>query len=130
MNTDKEKCEMIFKRLNLQNVGIADTFRLGKERPGEKARFLKVVLEEQSQRKDILAVAKNLKTDAIEEMKKIYIKKDVHPLISKEFYRLKTVEEQEKAKPENQGREVKYNADVRTITVDGIIIDSFRSQFF
>ena len=35
-----------------------------------------------------------------------------------------------KQKPENQGRQVKYNHETRCVTVDGIIVDGFKPAFF
>ena len=50
----------------------------------------------------ILANAKNLKT-AGEKFSRIYVKKDVHPGVRKEWQRLREAEAKEKERPGNAG---------------------------
>lgn len=58
------------------------------------------------------------------------MKKDVHPLVRKEFNRLRDVEKREKEKPENQEYDVHYNAIRREVIVNGREVDRFRPACF
>ena len=88
-----------------------------------------MVLKCPLKRKSILNDAKKLK-DAGDEFKKIFIKKDVHPCIRKELYRLREAERRESEKAENAGKEVKYDHANRTLSVNGTIIDRYMPIFF
>ena len=77
-----------------------------------------------------METAKNLKTAAGGCFSKIYVKKDVHPLVRRELNRLREVEKREKEKPENQGMNVHYNNVCREIMVNGRVVDQFRPAFF
>ena len=48
-------------------------------------------------------------------MQRVYVKKDVHPLVRKELSRLREVEKRERDKPENQGRNVRYDYKERKV---------------
>lgn len=65
-----------------------------------------------------------------EPLSKVYLKKDTHPGIRREMKRLRDVEKREKEKPENQGRNVWYDWKERNVTVDNLIIDTYRPTFF
>ena len=54
----------------------------------------------------------------------------MHPGVRREFNRLRLSEKTEKDKPENEGRTVEYDHATRTVTVDGVVVDRFRSSFF
>ncbi len=91
--------------------------------------MIKVSLAHADNRKIILRETKTLKEGG-DAFKNIYVHKDIHPLVNKEFCRLKEVEKQEREKPENQGRTVMYNASMHTILVDGVVVDRFKPNFF
>jgi hypothetical protein len=80
-----------------------------------------------SQRSNLLEKAKALKD--IADLKMIYVKKDVNPMIRKEFQRLRDVEKKEKEKPENRGKPVKYDPATRNVYVGDQVIDSFQPTF-
>ena len=61
---------------------------------------------------------------------KIYIKKDMHPAVRREFTRLREAEKKLREDPDTQGRDIEYDRDSRTLKVDGVIVDRFRSSFF
>ena len=107
------------------------TLRLGKKNNGNDnhKRPLKVVLPNAENCKNILDNTSKLKA-AGATFEKIYIKKDTHPVFRKEFARIRKVEKEEREKPENQGLEVKYDRDARTLSVNGIIIDRYQPHFF
>lgn len=90
-----------------------------------------------NQRKSLLENSKKLKIAGEKEYengvkinwKDVFIKKDVHPAIRKEWGRLRTVEKNEKAKPENEGCEIKLDNSTRQVLRDGIVIDSWKMNF-
>ncbi len=125
--SDDEKCAAVLKKIGQDNVGVKSVVRLGK--PGNRSRIMKVALVNPNQRKDILEAAKTLK-NAGGTFKHIYIRKDVHPMVQREFNRLRQVERAEKEKPENVGRNVRYDATNRAVYVDDKIVDQFKAQFF
>ena len=88
-----------------------------------------VSTESKAARDEVIRATPALKT-AGKSYEKVYVKKDVHPLIRKEFSRLKDVEKREREKPENQGLNVRYDGTRREVTVDGKIIDKFRPTLF
>ena len=123
---------MIFKKIGLDiNTEAVEVIRLGRKQTGPTARprAVKVITSNPQQRKQVLDHSKNLK-EAGNAFKKIYIKKDIHPVVRKELNRLKSLEYEEKQKPENTGRTVKYDHVQRCVTVDDIVIDRFNMAFF
>ena len=85
--------------------------------------------KENEERKRVIDDAKKLK-NVDGRFKKIFIKKDIHPAVRKEQNRIRFVEREERQKPENQGRDVKYDFESRCLLVDGIIVDRFKPSFF
>ena len=53
-----------------------------------------------------------------------------NPAVRKEQNRIRFVEREERQKPENQGRDVKYDFESRCLLVDGIVVDRFKPSFF
>ncbi len=78
---------------------------------------------------NILQKTRQLK-NAGGEFSRIYVKKDVHPNIRKEWKRLFDAEKMEKKRPENAGCEVRLDTGERKLYVDGNVIDSWNPQFF
>lgn len=62
-------------------------------------------------------------------MNTVHVKKDVNPMVHKEFARLRQVEKMRK-QPENPGRKISYEAKTRTVRIDGIVVVKFRPSFF
>ena len=79
-------------------------------------------------RSRILANAKNLKT-AGEKFSRIYVKKDVHPGVRKEWQRLREAEAKEKERPENAGCDIRLDTRQRKLYHDGEVIDTWNPQF-
>ena len=129
--TDLEKTKLFFKKIDVQ-ADIVSVSRLGKplEQGSTKKRPIKVQLAPGTNRADILEKAKSLKDEDTEPYNTVYIKKDQHPLIRKELARLYNVVKTEKEKPVNQTKLVEFNKDTRCVTVDGVVIDRFKIQFF
>ena len=125
---DQEKVKNILRVTECQSLVINNLQRLGK--PMERqARVLLVRLSSKADRDKLLTSTSKLK-QASGYLSKVYIKKDVHPLVRKELSRLKEIEKREKDKAENQGLSVVYNANRREVLVDGRVIDQFRPMFF
>ena len=90
---------------------------------------MKVSLADPRKQKPVVENARKLK-DMPDPFKKVFIKKDMHPGVRREFNRLRESEKTQREKPENHGRNVEYDRAARTISVDGVIVDRFRSAFF
>ena len=54
----------------------------------------------------------------------------MHPAVRREYERLRKVEREEREKPQNQGKNVKYDNETRQVTIDGTPIDFFHPQLF
>ena len=129
---DDTKVSLILQKIGQKDaVNIVKVVRLGNKtnRVGTRPRPIKIVTSTPQERKKILEASKKLKNeDGI--FKKIYLNKDIHPLIRKELNRIRWVEKQEKGKPENAGRTVKYDHESRCVTVDDLVVDRFKPMFF
>ena len=137
--TDIEKVKLVLSTIGQQAVEVRSVERLGTQQQDRRQtsgpasrpyrRPLKVVLKNADSRKDVLDSARQLKTsDAI--FRSIYVKKDMHPLVRKEFDRLRGVEKREKERPENRGKTVRYDYRERKVYVDNIVVDSFQNIAF
>ena len=126
-SSDENKVRCVLDGIHQEAVEFQECSRLG-QAATTHARPLKVKLRNSQDRPTILANSKHLKNKN-PPLNKVYVKKDVHPMVRKEFARLRRVEKEEKDKPENQGRSVKYDAETRCVLIDGIIIDKFRPAF-
>ena len=122
------KSFLVFEKINHSDIIPKQIIRLGKAQQ-DKIRPIKVILPTSNVRKPILDNTKNLKS-AGEEFRKIFIKKDIHPGIRKEFNRLREATNAETNKPENAGKQVVYNRDTRTLSIDGVVVDRFKPSFF
>lgn len=101
--------------------------RLG-EQDERKRRPLLIVMEDGRVRNDIVKGGKNLKSRE-GPLSRVYLKKDVHPVIRKEVARLRQREREEKDKQANAGREVRYDWQRRVLLLDGKVIDRFCPYF-
>lgn len=126
--TDEERCSLILSRIGCEAIQFESTARLGKPSDDRKRPVL-VKVETREKRDEILKNAKKLKA-AGDDFKLIYIKKDVHPAVRKEWQRLKEAEKEEKRKPENQGCVIELDFKRRQLLRDGEIIDSWSPSYF
>lgn len=125
---DGEKVTSILDAINAAEATRNMTVqRIGREMENRKRPIL-VSFVDNKTRQDVLEKAKILKDKDI-PFKSVYIKKDIHPSIRKEYDRLRRVERSEKAKPENAGKTVVYDRKERVIKCDGAIIDKFKPTF-
>lgn len=76
---------------------------------------------------NILANAKELKSAGM-KFRKIFVRKDIHPAIQKETFRIKEAEKRE-GKPENAGRNVEHDRDTRSLMVNDQVADQFDPAF-
>ena len=86
---NENKLNKVWEKLGVNNV-VGTHRRLGvtaQDGMNRRCRPILLTLKDESQRQHILKRAKNLKT-AGEDFKKIYVKKDIHPAVRKEWKRL------------------------------------------
>ena len=102
--------------------------KAGKNNTTRRPRPCLVNLKEAEQRTAVLKKAKKIEEKP--SFKDIKIKKDQHPAFRKEWYRLFTVVEEEKKKPENAGCDISFDRKKRVIFKDGIIIDRWHLSDF
>ena len=124
LTDDKGKVQHIMKVIgvNIPNADILECIRIGKEKE-DFTRMLKVKVKSKEQRAEITDKAPNLK--AIPYLKKIYVKKDTHPVYVQETGRLRTKMKKLKEIPGNEDRVKIVNGNLE---VDGKVID--RNTFF
>ena len=129
--TDQDKLGVIWNKIGID--GVRGTHRrLGREvNEGRtcRARFILPTLANKDERSHILENSNRLKT-AGDNVKTIYIKKDVHPCVRKERWRLREVEKTENEKPENIRCVIRLDARERKVYKDGLVIDSWSPLFF
>ena len=113
--------------MNSQNVQFTER-RLGKQIEG-KIRPILVTLYQGTDRRVILNHTKNLKS-AGEDFKSIYVKKDTHPAIRREWKRLFDAKEEEEKKPENVGVTIMVDTRKRQLLRNDVVIDRWRPSFF
>ena len=125
--TDEDKVQSVLSNIRASEVPV-DITRLGTKVAGRnRPILLKTPLKEG--REIVLANAKNLK-DAGRDFKRIYVKKDIHPSVRKEWKRLWDVVTTEKEKPTNQGCTIQLDPKQRVVTRDGVVIDKWQPHFF
>lgn len=128
-HTDEEKVNLILRTVGHENVTTTYIGRLGAAAANRTRRPIKVVVGSARERNGILKDASKLK-NAGDTFSRIYIKKDLHPGVRREIIRIKEAEKREREKPENAGRDVRYDRESRTLTIDGQVVDRFSPAFF
>ena len=132
-SNDDEKIKSVLEKAKCPESIDPSSFvlrRLGQPNPSfTRGRFLHVTVPTPQIRDSIIAASKELR-NADEPYTRVYINKDIHPVVRKEIGRLKKKVKDEKAIPENQGVEIVYDAKKRTVTRNGTIIDRFSPKFF
>ena len=86
-----------------------------------------ISLDNAADTRSILDKCKLLAANKVYE--KVYVKCDTHPLIRKEWSRLRALVKVEKEAPINVGCEIKLDYKAKTVTRDGVVIDRFVSPF-
>ena len=128
--TEEEKINKIWSKVGVVEE-VRSHRRLGNrdDMTGNKRRALLVTLANRTSRDKVLANAKQL-NQAGELYSRIFIKKDVHPSVRKEWKRLWEVEKAEKERPENVGCVFQFNTIEWKLYRDGAVIDSWRQESF
>jgi uncharacterized protein YdcH (DUF465 family) len=115
-------------------ANITDLKRLGNVVEG-KTRPLLVTFVTKGSRDKTTDNARNLKKyKSTSDTKntiisKVYVKKDMHPAWRREKERLWKMVRDERRKPENEGARIEYNAQQRSVTRNGLVIDRFHPKF-
>ena len=128
---DKDKFMRVLEEIgeDLDNCGFKIK-RLGKIEEGAsiKPRPCLIILDNVEKRSSILQKVRNFRGK--DDFKDIRVKKDQHPAIRKEWYRMFKVEEEEKKKPENAGSNIVFDKKKRVITRDGVVIERWHMSDF
>ena len=127
-DNDDGKLSKIWEKINETGSRVSHK-RLGKTVQPNKRRPILVRVDSKDLRDNVLEKAKVLK-EATTEYKTIYIKKDVHPAVRKEWNRLKEAETNERAKPENAGATIRFDSKERKLYRNDIVIDSWTPHPF
>ena len=122
--TDGSKLNKIWWKAGVRDE-VKSHRRLGNHNGGDRRRPILVTVTNKQVRDNILEKARLLK-EAGGEYAKIYIKKDVHPSIRKEWKRLHDAEKAEKERPENTGCVIHFNTRERKIYR---VIDAWNPEF-
>ena len=123
---DIGKCRKILEVIGDTSVPL-DTTRLGKAETG-RSRPILAKVPSRAARDKILENTKELRAVG-PAYRRIYVKKDLHPTIRKEWKRLRDVETAEKGKPVNQGCTIRLDYKKREITRDRVVIDKWSPSF-
>ena len=131
--SDEDKLQRIWSKVGVRNV-VGTHRRLGKrtdttDTSARRCRPILLTLQDKMLRGNILDQAKNLKTSG-DVYKKIYVKKDIHPAVRKEWQRLRDVERTEKERPDNEGCVIRLDTRERKLYRDGQVIDSWSPLVF
>ena len=114
ITTDTEQLNRLWDKMGVGDVQC-QLRRLGVANEHQpRKRPLLLTIRDQDTRSRVLASAKNLKKSE-EKYSKIYVKKDVHPGVRKEWRRLREAEEREKGRTETVGCDIKLNTRERKL---------------
>ncbi len=129
--TEDTKIHKVMNAVEADPDVVARSYkRLGQHIQGSnRPRPLLVKLDSKFVRDKVLEKAMNLK-NMTEPYKRIYIKKDSHPEVRKEWKRLKDAEEEEKRRPSNAGCNIRLDYRERVLYRDGVVIDKWRPHPF
>ena len=120
--TDGDKLKKIWAVLD-ERYDICKHQRLGQHgMQGNRKRPILVEFKDKQVRDSVLSKTKKLK-ESSDPFKRIYIKKDVHPSVRKEWKRLREAETAEKNRPENVGCTIRLDVKERKLYRDDIVID-------
>ena len=127
--SEEGKIGKVFDVLQVQ-APIRSHRRLGRqEQSATRPRPILVTVDTKSERDAIVGNGKKLK-ESREALKKIFVKKDIHPAVRKEWKRLHDAEAREKDKPENQGCVIRLDFQERKLYKNNIVIDSWNPHPF
>lgn len=122
MNADNDILYIDNKRTHIR--------RLGQLRDNPNSKRNRPILFEIPNRKcrdDIMQCAPSLKFR--EGYKRVFFRKDLHPVLRKEQARLKKLIYDEKMKPSNSGRHIRFSLEKQAVVCDNEVVDRFRPKF-
>ena len=94
-----------------------------------RRRPIRVTLASAQERNSIVAKARQLKQKGA-PYNRVYLKKDINPIIRKETRRLMNRKFDEEKKPANENVPIEYDWQNRVLLRDGVVIDRFMPRFF
>ena len=112
-----------------ETASIQSHQRLGKPQT-DRSRPILVHVTTREHRDSAVGKARKLKDDTREPFQKIFVKRDTHPAVRREWGRLRSVLRTEQTRAENAGVRVYLDTKERKIYRDGIAIDSWSLQNF
>lgn len=118
-HNDIDKVKNLLSKIDVALPNGSQVERLGKQSVNYN-RVTKIILNDKSERDNILENAKKLK-HVEDPWKNIYLKKDLHPAILEEDKRLNKKKKDLKKEQVNNGKEVIIERG--KLKVDGIIVD-------
>ena len=125
--TDQEKCDRIMDIMGVTDVQLEIT-RIGKAET-DKIRPMLAKAPSKAGRDKVLDNTKALKS-AGEAFRRVYVKKDLHPAVRREWKRLRDAETEEREKPENQGVDIRLDFRKRVLLRDNVVIDKWKPNLF
>ena len=126
--SDISKLDKIWTTIESDVIRVSDK-RLGKTAVTGKKRPILVVVRSKDDRDKVLDQAKKL-SDAGNLYERIYVKKDQHPEVRKEWNRLREAEKRERLRPENQNATIRLDTKERKLYINDIVIDSWSPHPF
>ena len=126
---DAGSIKEIFDVIGCSGITPTKVSRLGKDiHADNRPRPILVVVNNVTERQDILDHAKALK-GAGDKFSSVYLKKDLHPDVRKEWNRLRDVCKKEKAKATNVGAQIFIDYKQGVLKRDNSIIDRYINPF-
>ena len=129
VTADAEKIVKVLSEIEAETDIVRSHYRLGRTVNANKPRPLLLKVDSKIIRDNTLEIAKKLK-DLAEPYKKVYIKKDSHPEVRKEWKRLKDAEQEENRKSSNTGCTIRLDYKERALYRDNVVIDKWRPHPF
>ena len=95
----------------------------------DKVRPILIVVDSKETKEAVLEKSKSLKEKG-ELFRRIYIKKDIHPEVRKEWDRLRAAKTREENDPSNQGAIIRLDAKERKLYRNDVVIDAWTPHPF
>ena len=134
---DRNEVDAVMVAIGCPGIAPAKVSRLGKKKEEraddlnmqapQRPRPIMISLETVAETKTVLDHCKKLAN--IEKYKKVYVKRDTHPMVRKEWARLRSLVKTEKEAPVNIGCDIKLDYKAKAVTRDGAVIARFKSPF-
>ena len=126
--SDEEKIRAVFSAINCDDVTNFTARRVGKQEEN-KVQPILVEMSSNQVRNRIVKCSAALRGAEKEELRKVRIKKDQHPAIAREWWRLFQAEKAAQEDPDNADAEIVLDRDARQLLRNGIPIDRFNPDF-